>query len=162
MPRFDNATLVLPETPDLQPIFPMGSAWLPAARSPTPASKRADTGFNFGPGFYDSTSPSFGIPTFFPPVRADGSPLQPPLEPLLTDSPVPVTAVLERYPNFEKYYSPVVNATNQMTSDRLLLCEDMQSELDRLECGFGSPVFRRDGPRCRVHAGRQRRRCPRA
>jgi hypothetical protein len=58
--------------------------------------------FNFGPGFYDASNPAtFGIPIFFPPARPDNSPLQPPLEPLLTDSPVPVTSANGPvYPSF--------------------------------------------------------------
>jgi hypothetical protein len=44
----------------------------------------------------------------------------------------PRPSVLERYPTFETYYGLVVNAINDMTNNRLLLCEDVPSELDRL------------------------------
>jgi Alpha/beta hydrolase domain len=44
----------------------------------------------------------------------------------------PRPSVLERYPSFNVYYNAVVNALNDLTSARLLLCEDVASELDRL------------------------------
>jgi len=44
----------------------------------------------------------------------------------------PRPSVLERYPTFETYYGLVVSAINDMTNNRLLLCEDVPSELDRL------------------------------
>jgi Alpha/beta hydrolase domain len=44
----------------------------------------------------------------------------------------PRPSVAERYSSFESYYGAVVNAINDMTSNRLLLCEDVAAELDRL------------------------------
>jgi Alpha/beta hydrolase domain len=44
----------------------------------------------------------------------------------------PRPSVVERYPTFSGYYTAVVNAINTMVSDRLLLCEDVATELDRL------------------------------
>ena len=44
----------------------------------------------------------------------------------------PRPSVLERYPSFSVYYNAVVSAINDMTNARLLLCEDVATELDRL------------------------------
>src|SRR5262245_35432268 len=44
----------------------------------------------------------------------------------------PRPSVAARYPTFDDYYSKVVKAIDDMIADRLLLCEDAQSELNRL------------------------------
>ena len=44
----------------------------------------------------------------------------------------PRLSVLERYPSFSVYYNAVVNALNDLTNNRLLLCEDVAPELDRV------------------------------
>lgn len=44
----------------------------------------------------------------------------------------PRLSVAARYPTFDAYYAKVVNAVDEMIADRLLLCEDAQSELNRL------------------------------
>jgi len=55
-----------------------------------------------------------------------------PPDKVTTNGTDPRPSVLERYPTFESYYGLVVNAINDMTNNRLLLCEDVASELDRL------------------------------
>jgi hypothetical protein len=44
----------------------------------------------------------------------------------------PRPSVAERYPTFDAYYTKVVKALDDMIGDRFLLCEDAQSELNRL------------------------------
>jgi Alpha/beta hydrolase domain len=44
----------------------------------------------------------------------------------------PRPSVAARYSTFDAYYSKVVKAIDDMIADRLLLCEDAQSELNRL------------------------------
>jgi len=59
----------------------------------------------------------------------------------------PRPSVLERYPTFNTYYASVVSAINDMTDARLLLCEDVQAELDRLtNAGLAAGVPARDAP----------------
>jgi alpha/beta hydrolase family protein len=48
----------------------------------------------------------------------------------LTRDPRP--SVLQRYPTFQSYYTKVVKAIDDMVAERTLLCEDAQSELNRL------------------------------
>jgi hypothetical protein len=210
VPRLDNQTLVLPISTGFPTNIPDRGGFAPSGKVTYTGLKTNRYRFNFGPGFYDASNPAtYGIPTFFPPARPDGSPLAPPLEPLLTDSAAPTMtpngpvypsfvpktdsdgndiagvrlvdvtvplatytgwglrsgpqasdgcestgqfvafaktpadrvtpngidprpSVLERYPTFSDYYSKVVNALNDMTSNRLLLCEDVATELNRL------------------------------
>jgi hypothetical protein len=44
----------------------------------------------------------------------------------------PRPAVAERYKSFNDYYGKVAGAINGLLNDRLMLCEDVSSELDRL------------------------------
>ena len=44
----------------------------------------------------------------------------------------PRLSVQERYPTYESYYGALVNAINDLTNNRLLLCEDVQSQMDRV------------------------------
>jgi len=44
----------------------------------------------------------------------------------------PRLSVAERYPTFKGYYTKVVNAIDDLVARRLYLCEDAQSELNRL------------------------------
>jgi hypothetical protein len=44
----------------------------------------------------------------------------------------PRPSVAARYESFEDYYGKVVKAIDDMIADRFLLCEDAQSELNRL------------------------------
>ena len=44
----------------------------------------------------------------------------------------PRASVAERYPTFESYYTRIVKAVDDLIAERLLLCEDAQSELNRL------------------------------
>jgi hypothetical protein len=44
----------------------------------------------------------------------------------------PRLSVQERYPTFKSYYTKVVKAIDDMVAERTLLCEDAQSELNRL------------------------------
>src|SRR5438309_739675 len=45
----------------------------------------------------------------------------------------PRLSVAERYPTFKGYYTKVVNAIDDLVARRLYLCEDAQSELNRLD-----------------------------
>src|SRR6266568_3784206 len=44
----------------------------------------------------------------------------------------PRPSVAERYPSFDAYYPKVVSAIDDLIGERLMLCEDAQSELNRL------------------------------
>jgi len=44
----------------------------------------------------------------------------------------PRPSVAERYPSFDAYYPKVVSAIDDLIAQRLMLCEDAQSELNRL------------------------------
>jgi hypothetical protein len=44
----------------------------------------------------------------------------------------PRPSVAERYPTFDVYYAKVVNAIDDLIAQRFMLCEDAQSELNRL------------------------------
>jgi hypothetical protein len=56
----------------------------------------------------------------------------PPTAAARTSSGDPRPAVAERYPTFDAYDTQVISAMNAMIQDRLLLCEDSNSELLRL------------------------------
>jgi hypothetical protein len=52
--------------------------------------------------------------------------------PVTADPNDPRKSVTERYPTFKDYYAKVVKAVDEMIAERFLLCEDAQSELNRL------------------------------
>ena len=53
----------------------------------------------------------------------------------------PRPSVAERYPAFLDYYGKIVKAINDMVKDRLMLCEDVPAQLDRLvQAGLSAGV----------------------
>jgi hypothetical protein len=53
----------------------------------------------------------------------------------------PRLSIEERYPSFDKYYSQVKRAVENMVRDRLLLCEDADDQLERLvQAGIAAGV----------------------
>ena len=53
----------------------------------------------------------------------------------------PRQSVPERYPTYLDYYRKIVNAINDMVRDRLMLCEDVPAQLDRLvQAGLNAGV----------------------
>src|SRR6266516_1744992 len=61
----------------------------------------------------------------------------------------PRPSVAERYPSFDAYYPKVVSAIDDLIAQRLMLCEDAQSELNRLVANGaarGVPAATHTGP----------------
>ena len=74
----------------------------------------------------------------------------------------PRPSVAERYPAFLDYYGKIVSAINDMVKDRLMLCEDVPAQLDRLvQAGLSAGVPAAVGavpvaqfPACEPHKGK--------